>query len=254
MASIRKPFQGVWNIIQFNWPFYVVSSILFLFLLYLLPELPPPFQTYGYLLACIGIAVFLFSLVVSWYVYDCSNLYQLDWIDELNFLPTDRLVNIHAGFDETSVLLNAKFPVSLLAVFDFYDPLKHTEASIKRARKVYPPFPGTLSTGTTSLPLEDQSIDLVVVMLAAHEIRNHEERVCFFRSLERILKPSGNIAVVEHLRDLPNFSAYTIGFFHFHSKATWRKTFRDAGLKLKQEKKITPFISIFILQKNGTAL
>lgn len=254
MAAVRKPFQGVLNIVQFNWPFYIVFLILFILMIAMINELQDSYQIYGYLLCMGGLAVFFISLLISWYVYDWSNLYDLQWADELNILPSNRLVNIHAGFDETSVLLKAKFPISTLLVFDFYDPLKHTEASIKRARKAYPPFPGTQSIQTIHVPLENQSIDHLFIILAAHEIRNHDERVLFFKELNRILKPTGKIVVIEHLRDVANFAAYTIGFFHFHSKAIWRKTYQEAGLKLKQEKKITPFISIFILQKNGTAL
>ena len=59
------------------------------------------------------------SLLVSWYVYDLSNLYKLSWLFPNN--DNIKIVNIHAGFDETSVLLSAKFPNAELIVFDFYD-------------------------------------------------------------------------------------------------------------------------------------
>lgn len=58
---------------------------------------------------------------------------------------------------------------------------------------------------------------------------------------------------MEHLRNTPNFLAYNIGFFHFYSKAIWLKNFNTAKLKLVKEIKHTPFISIFVLEKNGTA-
>jgi hypothetical protein len=47
--------------------------------------------------------------------------------------------------------------------------------------------------------------------------------------------------------------AYNFGFFHFHSKNTWLKTFHRSGLTITNEIKITPFITTFILDKNGTA-
>ena len=43
------------------------------------------------------------------------------------------------------------------------------------------------------------------------------ERTLFFKELHRILKREGELVIVEHLRDLPNFLAYTIGFFHYWS-------------------------------------
>jgi hypothetical protein len=47
--------------------------------------------------------------------------------------------------------------------------------------------------------------------------------------------------------------AYNFGFFHFHSKNTWLKTIDRSGLAIANEIKITAFITIFILHKNGTA-
>ena len=73
----------------------------------------------------------------------------------------------------------------------------------------------------------------------------------FFKELNRITKNDGQIVVVEHLQDVANFLAYNIGFFHFHTKATWLKTLYAAGLRVQKEIKITPFITTFILQKNG---
>jgi SAM-dependent methyltransferase len=254
MEAVRKPFQGVWNIVRFNWPFYVWALIFSFLILVIVNMTPEPYRIFGYLIGVGIVLVFSISLLVSWYVYDLSNLYDLNWAKDLSIRKGNRLVNIHAGFDEYSFLLEKKFPGTSLTVFDFYDPLKHTEASIQRARKAYPPFPGTLGINTTKVPLQKSEVDHIFVLLSAHEIREQEERICFFKELGRIVKPGGEIIVVEHLRDTANFLAYTIGFFHFHSKATWLKTFQRAELKIKQEKKITPFISIFIIQKNGTSL
>ena len=163
------------------------------------------------------------------------------------------ILNFTAGFDETSILIKNKFPEANLNSFDFYDPAKNTEISIKRARKAYPPYPGTSQVNTSSLPSETGSADLIFVIFAAHEIRKEVERDIFFNELKRILKPAGKIVLTEHLRDLPNFLAYTIGFFHFMPLSSWRRTFNKCGLKVSDEFKITPFVSTFILEKHGTA-
>ncbi len=162
-----------------------------------------------------------------------------------------KIVNINAGFDETSNLLRSKFANSELVVFDFYDPAKHTEVSIKRARKAYPPFPNTQQVKTNHLPLQDNSTEKVFAILSAHEIRNDDERNSFFKELRRALTATGQIIVTEHLRDTANFLAYNIGAFHFHSKASWLKAFQSSGLRVVEEIKITPFITTFILDKNG---
>ena len=251
MEKMRKPFQGVWNIIRFNWHFYV-GSLLVLSLLLLLTKFTN--STIGIYLIVVSALVLLptlISLFVSIYVYDLSGLYQLNWIGDMNKFEDKLLININAGFDETSVLLKKKFPDSELVVLDFYDPKKHTEVSIKRARKAYPFFPNTKSVTTTNLPLADNSADRIFLIFAAHEIRNEAERILFFKELKRILKPAGQIIVTEHLRDVANFFAYNIGFLHFYSKSTWLEIFKSADLALKNEQKITPFISTFTITKYG---
>ncbi len=246
---MRQPFQGVWNIVRFNWQFYVLSGGFLLLLVLLYNLLDTPLQVYILIVGLLVLLPIVVSLVVSYYVYDLSGLYELKWID--SSMPDDklRIVNINAGFDETSVLLQQKFPNAQLEVLDFYDPKKHTEVSIKRARAAYPPFPGTKAVTTTHLPVGDDTADKIFVIFAAHEIRDEAERMIFFKELKRIMKPTGEIVITEHLRDMPNFMAYNIGFMHFYSKPTWHKVFASAGLAIKKEKKLTAFISTFTLTK-----
>ncbi|MFZ1676504.1 MAG: methyltransferase domain-containing protein [Saprospiraceae bacterium] len=252
MEKIRKPFQGVWNVVRFNWHFYILSFGLVLILSILANNSNHSLQMVFSILV-VGIVGFtLISLSVSCYIYDFSNLYKLNWLNIIKCSDHAKIVNINAGFDETSILIKRKFPHSDLIVFDFYDPSKHTEISIKRARKAYPPYPNTQQISTNHLPLTDNSTEIVFAILSAHEIRNDHDRTNFFKELKRVLIPTGKIIVTEHLRDKFNFFAYTIGFFHFHSKYTWIRTFKEAGLCIEHEVKITPFIQTFILNKNGT--
>lgn len=252
MGKIRRPFQGVWNIVRFNWHFYVLAFGFLLILLLLTNYVTLAFGVY---ILGFGLLIFLpvlISLCVSYYVYDLSGLYQLNWIDSFLDAGESKIININAGFDETSILLKDMFPGSELIILDFYDPEKHTEVSIKRARKAYPVFPGTKPVKETDLPVADNSADKIFVIFAAHEIRNEDDRIKFFMELKRILKPTGQIIVTEHLRDKVNFQAYNIGFLHFYSKQSWLNVFQYAGLQLKSEQKHTPFISIFTITKHGS--
>ena len=240
--------NGLSNILHF----YVFVFVLVLGLFFLAQYCTPPVRTGFILVGILATSSTLISLLASFYVYDLAGLYNFTWLDQQN--TTNTVVNINAGFDETSTLLKAKFKQAELIVLDFYDPSKHTEISIKRARKAYPPFPGTQQVETGNLQLLDDSVDKIFVILSAHEIRDESERLTFFKALKRGIKPGGQIYIIEHLRDVPNFLAYNIGFFHFHAKSSWLKTFQEAGLNLKQEIKHTPFISNFILDKNGNTL
>lgn len=251
METIRKPFQGVWNIIRFNRHFFISALLVILALAclyFFVDAFARPFVL-GALI--IIITLLIIPLAVSWYVYDLSGLYRLNWV---TLPPNPVIANINAGFDEISSLLHIKFTGAQMHVFDFYDPAKHTEVSIKRAREAYPPYPGTQNTTTAAIALDDDCADAVFLFLSAHEIRNKEERVMFFSEARRIVKPGGKIYVTEHLRDIPNLLAYNMGFFHFHSKSAWLETFRLSGLQVTEAIKNNPFITTFTLIKNGDTL
>lgn len=249
MELRRKPFQGVLNIIRFNWHFYLITGICLTILAICSKEIPEPFRDLVTILSFITVSTVVISLAVSCYIYDFSKLYNFDWLPPANFKTA---LNINAGFDETSTLLKQKYQHINLTICDFYNPIKHTEISLRRARIAYPQLENTLKVSTEKLPFNTHTFDIVYAIFSAHEIRNHEERECFFQELHRITKPNGCIVVTEHLRDRFNFLAYTVGFFHFHSKSTWKKTFIKADLKIEKEIKTTPFITTFKLIKNGS--
>ncbi|MCJ0742995.1 class I SAM-dependent methyltransferase [Pedobacter montanisoli] len=247
MELNRKPLQGVLNIICFNSHFYLMAVIIFIVLIVCKNQFSPHIQNLLIISSTIAIFTIIISLLVSFYIYDLSDLYLLGWVKNADY---KKILNINAGFDETSEIISNKFPNANLTICDFYNPVKHTEKSIKRARKLYPPNPQTIFVETKQLIFQKNTFDKSLVILSAHEIRNKNERVQFFKELNRVTKPVGQILVTEHLRDWKNFLAYTIGFFHFYSRKSWLQTFNQAGLIVKQEIKTTPFITTFILEKN----
>ena len=198
----RKSIQGVANIIRFNWHFYLIALIIFIVLLLLKNQFSSEIQVLLNTGIMIAIITLLISLLVSFYIYDVSDLYQLKWVEHAN---DKKILNINAGFDETSEIIMSKFPKAILTICDFYDPEKHTEISIKRARRAYPPKPGTIPVSTDHLPFSENAFDNSFAILSAHEIRNKSERVQFFKELSRITK--GEIFVTEHLRDFNNSMA-----------------------------------------------
>jgi SAM-dependent methyltransferase len=249
MEIKRKPFQGVFNIVRFNWHFYVVACIVVILLFGFHHKMPIQVQSIVIGISFIILLTSIISLVVSYYVYDISGIYKLDWLPNFG---NQKVLNINAGFDETSLMIKHRYPNSELKICDFYNPEKHTEVSVKRARKAYPPHQDTIKVTTDNLPFEDNYFDYSLAIFSAHEIRDIKERVQFFNELRRVTKPSGHIYVTEHLRDFNNFLAYTLGFLHFHSQTNWHSVFNSTKLMIVNEIKITPFVSLFKLKINGT--
>lgn len=242
----RKPFQGVLNILDFNRHFYyygIAALFLIIGAAYFLQL--PIILTY---LILFGFAYgLLIPLIVSAYVYDFSRYYSFFWLDPYieDMSAPLKIVNINAGFDETSFIIKSKLKNADLQVFDFYNKQDHTEAAIVRARKVSLVYPDTKNIRSNEIPLEDNSTDIVFLLSSVHEMRTFIEKVKFLKECHRICRPDAKVIMVEHLRDLPNFIAFTIGFTHFFSKKVWRNAFKEAGFESFHEKKFTPFMSIF---------
>lgn len=246
MEIKRRKFQGVLNILSFNRHFYVFGLIALTAIIasYLLFH-------WTAILFWIVIAAFLYGfimpLIISAYVYDYSGYYDFNWLKNsalANSNP-EQMLNINAGFDETSFIINNIFPRAKLQVFDFYNAERHTEPAIIRARKVSLVYPGTQQIKTNAIPVEGNSIDIIFLLSAAHEIRSQEEKITFLKECHRVCRQGGKLVMVEHLRDFPNFLAFTVGFTHFFSANTWRKAFAEAGFPSVEETKFTPFMSIF---------
>lgn len=246
MALKRRRFQGVLNILSFNRHFYVFGLIslgLLIAIAYFFNW--PPWLFY------LVITSFSYGLIapllISAYVYDFSGFYNFKWLEKFQIIDTaDKInLNINAGFDETSFIIKDRLPLATLQVYDFYNPNQHTEQAIARARKASNIYPNTRQIRSDYIPLADNSVDNIFLISAVHEIRKFEEKVQFLKECKRISKFKGKVIMVEHLRDLHNFMAFTIGFTHFYSKKTWMKAFKEAGFTSFEETKFTPFMSIF---------
>ena len=243
----RGKYQGVLQIVAFNWTKYVAGLVVFMVALVLASRVPMPAWLKVFVLAGSGCALFwmLVSLLASHYVYDRSKLYRWGWIVERFPTPPKDAVNIHAGLDESSGSLKRLFPESGFAIWDIHDPNAMTEASIARARRQRDSQAAARAVDFADLPAENASFDAVFLLFAAHEIRSPHARERFFRELHRILKPSGELLIVEHLRDWKNFIAYGPGFLHFLPRCEWLRLSRAAGFEIKAEFSITPFVRVF---------
>ncbi len=243
----RGKWDGMLAIARFNWPFYAAA----LGVLVLAIALVGWFPLAGSLVIA-GCAYFLIgSLGISHWVYDCSDLYQWSWLERaLGNAPAGKMTLCHSGFDEASTRLKRKFPQAAWRVLDHYDPAIMTEASIRRARKLFPPTEGTEVAKFDQWPLADGSQDLVFGMLAIHELRSVAERAAWFAEARRCLADDGKIVLVEHVRDLANFVAFGPGFLHFHSVPSWQKSWETGGFKLDLTFRITPFVRVFVLKKS----
>ena len=123
MEIKRRNFQGILNILSFNRHFYVIGLAVLALIIatYLVFRLP---DVFFWLIIASFIYGLIMPLVVSAYVYDFSGYYNFDWLKKyaLTDYEPKQILNINAGFDETSFIIQNYFPEANLKVFDFYNP------------------------------------------------------------------------------------------------------------------------------------
>jgi SAM-dependent methyltransferase len=237
------------TIIQFNWPFYVAAIVVLIPALAGLLLLPGLTLKFVCGLAFAGAAYFVFgSLGVSHFIYDRSDLYRWGWLDRaLRGIDVRRAIFCHSGFDESSAELRKKFGNVQWQVLDHFDEKQMTEASIRRARAMNPPTQGTLPSRYDAWPVAAELADVVLGLLAIHELRSEAERSAWFGESKRCLRKGGRVVLVEHMRDAVNFLAFGPGFLHFHSPTSWRRCWESAGFRSIDQFRLTPFVRVFVL-------
>ena len=245
----RGRFEGMWKIVRFNWPLYAAALAVFVVALVVLVFAQTPHLKIACIVGGSGAAWFLAgSLSASHIVYDRSDLHRGAWLARslAGISPRNAAV-CHCGYDEISALLCGRLSGADIRILDHYDDATMSEPSIHRARRLFPPAPGTTSAPFSAWPVADASLHAVLGVLAIHELRAHGERAAWFAEARRCVAGGGRIVLVEHLRDFANFAAFGPGFVHFHSAATWRRAWESAGLRCVEDFRITPFLRVFVL-------
>ena len=242
-------YSGVLKIVRFNWPWYLmaIAVTLSVILCFYLGILRGPWTAIVLAGLIAANAWLVASLAVSHYIYDRSGMQKGAWLDGIHASNVAHVGIFHAGHDEASKAVGFRLPSAQVQVFDFYDPGRNGTGSLERARAAA--ARRDLAINVERIPISSATLDLGLLIFAAHEIRDDNQRAILFRELSRVLAPAGRLIIVEHLRDVWNFLAYGPGAFHFLSRQTWRRSFADAGMEISRESSCTPFVRVFELRK-----
>lgn len=241
-------FTHALRLARFNWPLYLVcigiagggtSAAM-------TPALPSFLRFVAALGASVATWYAIASFAAFYWMFDRSPFLSGAWLARCVQDAPRTCIQLSVCAEQTVLPIQSVFPQSKSETFDLFDESITTAPAIARARQRG--HVGAAQAAPDAIPLNSDSIDLVVVTLAAHEIRQPQKRELLFRELARIVTADGRIVVVEHLRNLAAVLAFGPGLFHFFPRREWVRLAHAAELSLIAEFDITPFVHVFVME------
>jgi SAM-dependent methyltransferase len=236
---------GVGRVIAFNWPKYVVATIVLIGCIIATIVVSGAARAVAFL-GALGLGYGIMgSLFATWWAYDhrADDLYQKIARQHTATDQSDWIL-VHAGLDESRARLS-KIIGQPVQVFDV-GPTNDTSRSLRRAHSLIPRTGQVIETTTnyaTGLP--DGSVDTVVLLFGIHEIGNGQNAANLLLELGRVVRSAGSIVIVEHLRDIPNAVVYGPAVLHFGSGRHWKRVIANSSLHIRSSERVAGLISVF---------
>ncbi|MBP2473473.1 SAM-dependent methyltransferase [Crossiella equi] len=166
-----------------------------------------------------------------------AELQRWRWLHELLPLHLHRFLLVTAGVDESVPALRSVLaPARGLVV----DVIAHRRAVVSLLR---PETVRVIPARPESLPGRPGSVDVVIAIFAAHELRDQREREALFTESRRLLADGGRMVLVEQHRTLRTLAALGPGALHFYPSGEWRRAAALAGLQVVATRQVGPFVT-----------
>lgn len=198
-----------------------------------------------------GIAWTVLAVLVVWKTFGADGQTRWRWIGEAAGRP-GRWLNVTTGFDDSTAPLRAMLDGEGRSV-DLFDADARHEAALRRARLSFRPAVASTSLDGLADVLPDGEADAVLLLMSGHEARG-ADRAALFGSLAAALSPAGRIVVVEHLRDAATVLAFGPGAWHFARRRDWLDVGGAAGLRLVEERRLSPWVRGFVFERKRSAV
>lgn len=191
---------------------------------------------------------------LSLYVFTGIGM-SLDWVAKLLELKGNEYVlDVGSGTGRTSVQIAKRLTTGRLVGIDIWDTMELSGNSPERAYK-NAEIEGVKAKvdfkfgNVLEIPFNDDIFDIVTCSSVLNNLSGEKNRVKALKEIFRVLKPGGKCMLLEPLRNLRMFFAFTpFAFYQLGKSEHWEKYAKTAGFsKVRfQDKKGS---GIFILEK-----
>jgi hypothetical protein len=241
-APVGGPARPI-DVLGFNVTPVVIAPVAGVIALVLgLASLPLPLRLGLAIAGLAAIALTVGAIGAIWWVFGRSGR-RWAWVLEQAGQP-QRWLNLTTGFDDSSALLRRALGGDGRSI-DVVDPSLELDRPLLRARRRFPPPGPPVVPAAVDAAIGPHGNDVVFLLMAAHEAHG-PARGDLLRSATRAIAPGGRLILVEHLRDAANILAFGPGAWHFSPRDAWMAATREAGLRIVDEARLSPFVAGFV--------
>ena len=191
---------------------------------------------------------------LSLYVFTGIGM-SLDWVAKLLELKGNEYVlDVGSGTGRTSVQIAKRLTTGRLVGIDIWDTMELSGNSPERAYK-NAEIEGVKAKvdfkfgNVLEIPFNDDIFDIVTCSSVLNNLPGEKNRVKALKEIFRVLKPGGKCMLLEPLRNLRMFFAFTpFAFYQLGKSEHWEKYAKTAGFS-KVRFHIEKGSGIFILEK-----
>ena len=176
-----------------------------------------------------AIVVLLHSILGHALVYGRPAARYFDRLIELGGVRSPGTVaDLHIGTWRHSYALHDRLPTAEIVSIDIWAAgVEATEGAVRELRELeIPAAPAPrlepLRAGDGRLPLDDESVDVVVMGLGSHEVEG-EAQDRLFDEARRVLKPGGTVLFFEHAKNWQSFLIFGPGISHWTEREEWTR-------------------------------
>jgi SAM-dependent methyltransferase len=138
------------------------------------------------------------------------------------------VADLHIGTFRHSYALHDRLPHSKILSIDVWAAgVEATEGAVRELRELEIPAARAprlepLLAENGRLPLDDASVDVVVMGLGSHEVEG-EAQIRLFDEARRVLKRGGTVLFFEHAKNWQSFLIFGPGIAHWTEREEWTR-------------------------------
>ncbi len=231
--------------IQTHWPAYLIGfgGGIILLLIAILVSFNQGWFGFVNLAFALLLVLVYFLIASLWAVhriYDGDDL-----IDELinvgELKPGQNMIYVDLGLKTTAINLSRRLTTGRVIVIDVYNPQLAPARWLSRAaqRTKHPDEDPRIEWKGGSidlLPLPDQSVSTVILVMSASEFWQEGDRLELIEEIFRIVAPEGFLLMVERVRTLTNLLVLGPAAFRMPTTAYWCGLLARVGFNITSEK------------------